>query len=99
MLERHERKFFQTFPVIKVVAASNSGGECSLDTFQFLDVSDFVGLQRGEQYSRRLRTIDLYRFSITVAVGFRMKNTLKTQQAFCLALSHVDRMCVDQLRS
>ena len=40
-LERDKRKFFQTFPVIKVMAASNSGGECSLDTFQFLDVSDF----------------------------------------------------------
>ena len=32
-LERHKRSFFQTFPVIKVMAASNSGGECSLDTF------------------------------------------------------------------
>ena len=43
----HKRKFFQTFPVIKVMAASNSGGECTLDTFQFLDVSDFCRTPEG----------------------------------------------------
>ena len=38
-----------------------------------------------------LRTIYLYRFNITAEL--RVQNTLKTQQAFCLALSHMDRMC------
>ena len=32
-------------------------------------------------------------------IDFYGPSGLKTQQAFCFALSHMDRMCVDQLRS
>ena len=36
-----ERQFLKPFPVIKVLAVSKCGGECSLDTFQLLNVSNF----------------------------------------------------------
>ena len=39
----------------------------------------FVGLQRGEQYSRRLPTIDLYRFNITDMMDFGYRTHLRPE--------------------
>ena len=57
----------------------------------------FNGFHRGEQYSKWLRTSDLY--SVNMTPVLRVWKTLKTQTAIVLALSQLDRMCDVQDKS
>ena len=56
-----------------------------------------VGCHKGQQYSTRLRTINLYK--VSMVVGDRVWNTLRTHDAFCRAFSAMARMWGDHDRS
>ena len=51
----------------------------------------FVGFHRGDQYSKWLRSSDLYSVNITPVL--REWKSLNTHAAIFLALSQLDRIC------